>query len=378
MPQTKLHELAEFGQSIWLDYISREMIEGGELQRWLDQGLRGLTSNPSIFNQAISKSTEYDERIAQLKEAGKSVFEIYDELTTKDIRDALDIFKPVYESTQGLDGYVSLEINPQLAHNEEESIKEGKRLFEKVNRPNLMIKVPATKAGFPVIEALLADGINVNATLIFSREQYRETAQAFLKGVERLSQRQGDLTQIRSVASVFISRIDTMVDQLIDEKAAAKADETPPAELQSLKGKAAVANTKLIFEMSRELFADQRFQDLEQKGAARQRVLWGSTSTKNPEYNDVKYVEELIARQSVNTVPEKTLKAFLDHGVVKEALNGDPEVARDIVEQLQKANISMDAVCSKLLDEGVAAFEKAFEELMTSIETKARQLCARP
>ncbi len=367
---TKLHQLAEIGQSIWLDYISRKMLDGGELKAWLDKGLRGLTSNPSIFHQAISQTEDYDEKILQLKEGGMSTFEIYDELTTQDIRDAADSFKSVYEQTQGLDGYVSLEINPQLADDVEESVKEGKRLFEKVNRPNLMIKVPATKAGFTVIEELLANGINVNATLIFSREQYAQTAEAFLKGVERLSQTTEDLSRIRSVASVFISRIDSSVDKLLDDRKKEQA--------QALKGKAAVANSKLIFEDSKRVFAGEKFQSLARKGANPQRVLWGSTSTKDPKYSDVKYVEELIANPTVNTVPEKTLNAFLDHGEVKEALTGDAKEAQDIFIALENQGIVIDDVCLKLLNDGVIAFEKAFEQLLASIETKAGKLCVKP
>ena len=377
MQETKLHQVAKLGQSIWLDYINRSMIEKGKLKERIDQGLRGMTSNPSIFNQVISSSSDYDERIVKWKEKGKSTFEIYDELTVADIQDATDFFKPVYEKTQGLDGYVSLEINPQLADDTKASIKEGKRLFQKVNRPNVMIKVPATLAGFPVIEELLADGVNVNVTLIFSLDQYNETVHAFFRGLGRLSEKTKDLRRIRSVASVFVSRIDTLVDKLIDEKLNGITDPAKKRQLEALKGKAAVANSQIIFAKFKELFAGRTFKDLAKKGAGVQRVLWGSTSTKNPAYSDIKYVAELIANPSVNTVPENTLNAFLDHGQVKETLKGETKQTLEIFRILDEFGISMDAVGLKLLDEGVGAFSKSFVDLLKAIEVKAQQLCSR-
>ena len=314
-----MHELADLGQSIWLDYISRPLLETGALKQWIDDGLAGMTSNPSIFNQAISQSKDYDSEIIRLKSAGKSTFEIYDELTIRDIKEACDNFKGVYEKTNALDGYVSLEINPQLANDTAASIKEGKRLWAKVSRPNVMIKVPSTPAGFPVIEELLGIGINVNVTLIFSLKQYEDSAKAFLAGLERLSKTQSDMSRIASVASIFVSRIDNMADDLLDKKAATAAAKE---KIAFLKGKAAVANCQLVFEKSYEIFSSDRFKALAAKGARIQRVLWASTSTKNPSYSDVKYISELIAKDTVNTVPEKTLKAFMDHGVAKIALRG--------------------------------------------------------
>lgn len=375
MAQTQMHELAKAGQSVWLDYINRSMIESGKLKKLIEDGLRGMTSNPSIFNQVISSSKDYDEKIAQLKDAGKSTFEIYDELTIRDIQDACDLFKPVYETTGRLDGYVSLEINPELANDAEASIKEGQRLFKKVNRPNVMIKVPATKAGFPVIEELLTEGINVNVTLIFSLQQYMDTANAFFKGLERLSKKEKDLSKVRSVASVFVSRIDTMADKMIEDKIKATSDPAAQKQLSALKGKAAVANCKIVYEQAKEFFAGPQFQALAKKNAAFQRVLWGSTSTKNPDYRDVKYVEELIAPDTVNTIPEPTLMAFLDHGQVKDALKGDKKEAAAIHAELKKFDINIDSICQKLLEDGVVAFEKAFADLMQAIETKAKQLC---
>ncbi len=372
MAQTILHELSNLGQSLWLDYISRPLLETGALQKWVDDGLRGMTSNPSIFNQAISQSKDYDEKITELKAAGKTAFEIYDELTIRDIQEACDILKPVYETTKGLDGYVSLEINPQLANDTAASIREGKRLYAKANRKNIMIKVPATPAGFAVIEELLACGINVNVTLIFSLKQYENTANAFIKGLERLSQTQSDLSQIASVASVFVSRIDNTVDELLDKKIPTVSQKE---KLSFLKGKAAVANCQLVFAKACELGSSNRFKKLAASGARFQRVLWASTSTKNPAYSDVKYIDELIAKNTVNTVPEKTLKSFMDHGAAKVALNGSEAGGAGLVMlDLKMQGIDVDAICAKLLSDGVVAFEKSFAELISSIETKSAVL----
>ncbi|MCB9772317.1 MAG: transaldolase [Candidatus Omnitrophica bacterium] len=372
MPQTKIHELSQVGQSIWLDYISRPLLETGALQKWLNDGLRGMTSNPSIFNQSISQSKDYDEKISQLKAAGKNTFEIYDELTIRDIQDACDIFRPVYDVTKGLDGYVSLEINPQLANDTESSIKEGKRLYVKANRPNIMIKVPSTPAGFPVIEELLASGINVNVTLIFSLTQYESTANAFIAGLERLSKTQGDLSHMASVASVFVSRIDNVADDLLDKKIAVSSQKE---KLAFLKGKTALANCQLVYAKSMEIFNGVRFRALAAKGARIQRVLWASTSTKNPAYSDVKYITELIAKDTVNTVPEKTLKAFVDHGITQVALKGGEAGGAGLVlMDLKNQGVDIDDICRKLLSDGVVAFEKSFTELIQSIEAKASQL----
>ena len=374
MTPTKLNELADFGQSIWLDYISRPLLENGTLKKWVDAGLRGMTSNPTIFNQAISSTTDYDDQIIALHEKGKSTFEIYDDLTIRDVQQAADFFKPIYEKTKGLDGYVSLEINPKLAMNVDESIKEGKRLFQKTARANVMIKVPSTHAGFPVIEELLAGGIPVNVTLIFSLEQYKETTKAFLKGLNRFWEAGGDLARIRSVASVFVSRIDTAIDKLLDEKITQTKETAIKSKLESLKGKAAVANCKIIFEQFKTMTASEDFVSLTRNKADVQRVLWASTGTKNPNYSDLKYVTELISIPTVNTVPQKTLEAFMDHGEVKEGLSGIPNDAQAIVNTLNRLGIDLNHICAQLLKEGVAAFEKSFEELLISIETKAARL----
>lgn len=358
----KLDELAQLGQSIWLDNISRAMIESGKLNEEINLGLRGMTSNPSIFDKSISSSSDYDSTIRDLNAKGLSTFEIYDELTIRDVQDAADLFKPVYEKTDGLDGYVSLEINPDLAMKTEETIEEGRRLFKKVNRPNVMFKVPSTDAGFEAISDFLGDGINVNITLIFSTEQYIKTANAYIEGLKRLSQKGGDLNNIRSVASVFVSRVDTAVDKMID----AHEDEA----IKALRGKTAVSNSKLIFNKYKEIFSGDEFSALIEKGANVQRVLWGSTGTKDPSYSDIKYVTELIGNPTVNTLPGKTLDAFLDHGNIEESLSKDVDDARNTINALKDSGIDINDVCLKLLDDGVVAFQKSFRSLLDAIETK--------
>ncbi len=361
MVKSKMQELRQLGQSIWLDYISRPLIEGGKLQNLIDSGLGGITSNPSIFDKAISQSSDYDQKIKTLAEAGKSSFEIYDQLTIKDIQDAADMLSSLYQRTSGLDGYVSLEVNPDLAEKTAETIAEAKRLHQKVKRPNLMVKIPATSAGFAAIEELLASGINVNATLIFSLKQYEDTAYSYIKGIRRWLNNGGNLKQIRSVASVFVSRIDNVVDKKLE-------DSNP------LKGKAAIVNSQLIYKKYCDIFSSSEFNELAAKGASLQRALWASTSTKNPAYSDIKYITELIGKDTVNTIPEATLEAFLEHGVAKEALSLDVKEAIDTVEALKGLGIDLDKVCDDLLVKGVVAFQEAFTSLLKSIETKKEQV----
>lgn len=365
MSKTTIEKLVQFGQSVWLDNISRSMIESGKLKEMVGLGLRGMTSNPTIFDKAIRTSNDYDEKIEELCNLGKSTFQIYDNLTIRDVQDAADIFKSVYDRTDGLDGYVSLEVSPKLAYKTGESIEEAHRLFKKVNRPNVMFKIPATDAGFGAIEVLLSEGININATLIFSVEQYAKTAHAYIKGLNRFLQKGRDLRKILSVASVFVSRIDTAVDNMIGENSSP----------QSLKGKVAVANSKLIFQRYLEIFSSDKFKNLQEKGANIQRVLWGSTSTKNPAYSDIKYVYELIGKNTVNTMPENTFQAFLDHGVIEETLTSDARDAQIVIDSLKGFGIEIDSICAKLLQDGVLAFERSFDSLLASIETKAERLC---
>jgi transaldolase len=371
---TKIQELAEFGQSIWLDYISRSLIEKGRINELVELGVRGMTSNPSIFDKAVGSGCDYDEQIRRLQESGKSVFEIYDDLTVRDIQDAADILRPVYEDTKGFDGYVSLEINPHLARQTAETIEEGRRLHGKVNRPNVMFKVPSTEEGFGAIEALLAEGININVTLIFSQEQYVKTAEAFLSGMSRLAGNGGDLTRTNSVASVFVSRIDTAVDKKLDQLIEAENNETAKEQLLSLRGKAAVTNSELIYQRSLEIFSGKSFEELKKQGANVQRVLWGSTGTKDPAYSDIKYVTELIAKNTVNTLPEKTLDAFLDHGSVGEAVTSDAAGAQALIGKLGSLGIDINEVCARLLEAGVVAFADSFDNLLSTIGAKGTEV----
>ncbi len=373
MEHTKIEQLAEHGQSIWLDYISRSLLDGGKLKILIAQGLRGLTSNPSIFDKAISTSADYDERIAHLKRENKSTFAIYDDLTVGDIQDAADMFKPVYEGSEGLDGYVSLEVNPKLAYDTAQTVEEARRLHRKVDRPNVMFKVPSTDKGFPAIEALLADGINVNVTLIFSLEQYERTVQAYMNGIRKRAGKKCETSTVRSVASVFVSRIDTVVDQQIADRTAS-SDERTKQRLELLTGCAAIANSAIIYARYRELYRSEEFKELASGGAHVQRVLWGSTSTKNPSYSDIKYVSELIAEGTVNTVPEKTLDAFIDHGQAKNALTEDAAMHLRLIEELKTHGIDITTVCAHLLKDGVIAFEKAFDNLLGAIRDKAKKL----
>jgi len=370
MPGTKIEELAELGQSIWLDNINRAMIEDGRLKQQISTGLRGMTSNPSIFDKSISSSSDYDGVIKELAGKSFSTFEIYDELTIRDVQDAADMFRTVYESTGGLDGYVSLEINPDLAMKTEETIEEGRRLYRKVNRPNVMFKVPATDAGFPAIEELLSEGININITLIFSLEQYRKTADSYIRGMKRLLEKGIDPGKVRSVASVFVSRIDSAVDKLIDGRLSQEQDKEIHDKLKALRGRAAVANSGIIFHEYNEIFSGEEFQTMKDKGANIQRVLWGSTGTKDPGYSDIKYVTELIGKNTVNTLPDKTLNFYIDHGSVKESLPGNEGEAKGIPGSLNDLGIDMDKICLKLLEDGVVSFQKSFESLLGAIDNK--------
>jgi transaldolase len=367
MSKTKLHEIAQLGQSLWIDNISRSMITSGKLRSLIDQGLRGQTSNPTIFKQAISQSGDYDTRIQQMAEAGKSTFEIYDELTIKDVQDAADQFRGVYENTKGLDGYVSLEINPKLGNELDSQLKEGMRLWQKLDRPNVMIKVPATQNGLGVVEGLISQGINVNVTLIFSAEQYQQVVWAYLNGLEHLAQNNGDLKKVHSVASIFVSRVDTNIDKKLEGQAAAS----------KLMGKAAVQNCEIVYHKFQKSFEGAQFKALKLKGANVQRVLWASTGTKDPQYSDIKYITELIAADTVNTVPDKTLEAVIDHGVAKVAMPGQVAGAQKTIEELRVLGIDVGMVCNQLLVDGLTAFERSFEELLTSIEEKSKRLCSK-
>ncbi len=363
---TKLHELAELGQAIWLDYIRRSFITSGELNRLVEEGLRGLTSNPSIFEKAIAGSNDYDDDLLRLSEEGKKPLEIYEALAIKDIQMAADTLRPVYEETGGLDGYVSLEVSPDLAYDTQGTIEEGRRLFATVDRPNLMIKVPATEEGIPAVEALIAEGVNVNVTLMFSLEQYDAVAEAFMAGLEALGDDATRLSSVASVASFFVSRVDVMVDNLLDEIRSPAAEE--------LKGTAGIANAKMAYQRFKATFAGERWERLAEQGARVQRLLWASTSTKDPGYSDTMYPDNLIGAQTVNTLPPSTLRAFRDHGSVAPTLETQLTIAEAQLDQLANLGIDLDQVTDDLLEEGVEKFAKPFSALLGSIEDKVQQL----
>ncbi|MGW8223639.1 MAG: transaldolase [Syntrophobacteria bacterium] len=360
---TKLHELAELGQAIWLDYISRSLMASGELQELVDRGLRGVTSNPSIFEKAIAGTGDYDEDLNRLVRDGRSVTEIYENLAMADIRSAADVLRPVYEKSGGADGFVSFEVNPALAHDTEATIAEARRLFASLERPNVMIKVPATAAGIPAIEILIGEGVNVNVTLIFSLEQYEAVATAYIAGLEKLALAGGDVGKVASVASFFISRVDTAVDKALEE--------VGNTEIQ---GKIAIDNAKIAYDRFKEIFSSEGWEKLAAKGAKVQRPLWASTSSKNPAYPDTLYVDNLIGPDTVNTLPPATLDDFLDHGTVAATVETDVDGARMRMAELTKLGIDLDAITNKVLDEGVAAFAKSFEGLIASIAEKRRRL----
>jgi transaldolase / glucose-6-phosphate isomerase len=356
------------GQSVWLDYMQRHLITSGELQRLIEEdGLRGMTSNPAIFEKAITSSTDYVDALGALTGRNLDAMGLYEQLAIRDIQDAADIFRPVYEHSRRGDGYISLEVSPHLAHDTQGTIREARRLWQTVGRPNLMIKVPGTPAGLPAVEQLISEGINVNVTLLFSQEVYERVAEAYIVGLERLAARGGDVSQVASVASFFISRIDTAVDAQV--MARLKAAKTAQARtlLRSLLGKVAIANGKLTYQRFKAIFQGTRWEALAAKGARKQRVLWASTSTKNPHYRDVMYVEELIGPDTINTMPPATLEAFRDHGQVRASLEEDLEAAHDTMEVLAQAGISMQEVTEKLLEEGVRLFAEPFDKLLDTL-----------
>lgn len=363
-----LRRLGALGQSVWLDYIRRDLIDSGGLARLVrDDGVRGVTSNPSIFEKAISGSRDYAGLIADASRQGRSAKAIYEQLAIRDIRDAADVLRTVHAESGARDGFVSLEVSPVLANDTEGTVDEARRLWREVGRGNLMIKVPGTPAGIPAIRELIGDGINVNVTLLFSQAAYEQAAKAYVSGLEALAGRGGNLGGVASVASFFVSRIDTAIDAELERKMAGSAD----AGLAGLRGRAAIANAKLAYRIYRDIVAGDRWRALAAKGAQPQRLLWASTSTKNPNYRDVIYVEELVGRDTVNTIPPATLDAFRDHGRVRESLVEDLEGARQVFAELQRQGISFASVTDRLLDEGVKLFADAFEKLLAAVAAEA-------
>jgi transaldolase len=366
MTTTKLHQLAELGQSVWLDYMHRSLINSSGLRSYVEHGLRGITSNPAIFEKAIAQSNLYDGQIQELAQEGKSAQEIYDELTFEDARRAADVLRPVYDATEGKDGYFSLEVDPHLAHDAKSSGEAARRFIKAVNRPNLMVKIPATAEGMTAIRTLTAEGQNINITLMFSLEQYDQVAEAFLSGLEERVNVFHELKPIVSVASLFVSRIDTKVDKLLDK--------INTSESKALRGKIGIANAKMVYQRFKELFQGERWQRLVEKGAHLQRVLYGSTGTKDPGYLDVLYAENLIGPDTVNTMPPETIEAFLDHGKVELTLERDLDAARTQLAQLETLDINLNDVTRQLLDEAVEKFVKPFDSVLKTISERQAKL----
>ena len=365
-----LLQLIECGQSYWLDNLTRAMITKGDLERRVrDEGLRGVTSNPAIFHKAIAGSEDYDSQIRELVAAGKDVAETYERLVVTDVRDACDVLRPVYDASQGVDGFVSLEVSPHLAHDTEGTMLEARRLSQAVRRPNLFIKIPGTLEGIPAIEEMLYEGININITLLFAIARYEAVAEAYMRALERrLAQGKG-VDRLASVASFFLSRIDVLTDELLGELMKKKAN--PSAE--RLLGKFAIANAKLAYQSFKKMVADKRGRGLEEKSARVQRLLWASTSTKNPRYSDVYYVEPLVGANTVNTMPNETIAAFADHGkVVKDAVESGVDEARQVLAELERLGIDPDGVTEQLLREGVQKFIEPFDKLMKALAEKRR------
>lgn len=370
-----LQGLLTYGQSMWLDYIRRDLFTSGELKKMIaDDGLRGMTSNPSIFEKAIGESSLYDDMLKSL--AARPDLDTtarYEQIAIRDIQDAADLLRPVYESSKFRDGYVSLEVSPLLAMKTQETIEEARRLWKAVNRENVMIKVPGTAEGLPAIRQLVGEGININVTLLFAQEVYVQVAEAYIAGLEDLAKRGGNLKKMASVASFFISRIDTLVDSSIDDKLKTTTDSQSQTLLKNLKGKVAIANGKLTYKRYQLIFGGPRWQTLAAQGAQTQRVLWASTSTKNPAYRDVMYVEELIGLDTVDTMPPATIDAFRDHGRLRNSLTEDVAGAQNVMDNLARAGISIKEVTAKLTTDGVKLFADAFRKLLAAVEKNTQQ-----
>src|SRR6266516_3606609 len=366
MHDSNLHKLSALGQSVWIDYLSRDLLETGELARMMsDDAVVGVTSNPTIFQKAISQGERYDAQLKEILASGEpDAKEVFLQLSSRDIADACDLLRPIWDEGQGLDGYVSWEVDPNLAYDREATIAEARRLHEWIERPNLYVKIPATKPGLGAIEEMIAAGRNINVTLIFSLERHQEVMEAYIHGVERLVDSGGDPSTVHSVASFFVSRVDTETDKRLDELGG--HDE--------LKGKLAIANAKLAYQRYKELFSGERWEALAAKGATPQRCLWASTSTKNPVYRDVMYVEELIGPATVNTMPQETIEAFQDHGRVEETLTRGAGNARKLLDKLADVGVDYDDVVETLEQEGVQKFADSFHELIEGIRSKHGEL----
>ncbi|PMB47073.1 transaldolase [Fischerella thermalis CCMEE 5330] len=378
MTTNHLLEIKNYGQSIWMDNLSRDIIQSGELKDLVEnKGICGITSNPTIFEKAIANNAMYDRDIEAGVRAGLPIYKIYESLVFKDIRDACDILRPVYEASNGLDGYVSIEVPPTIAHDTEATIVEARRYFQEIGRENVMIKIPGTEPGLPAVEQVISEGINVNITLLFSVQSYINTAWAYIRGLEKRAAQGQDISKIASVASFFLSRIDSNIDGKIDAKLAKGVDDpNVEAKLKAIKGKVAIANAKIAYQEYKKIVQSDRWQALVVKGAKVQRLLWASTSTKDPNYSDVMYVDELIGPDTVNTLPPATIEACADHCNVANRLETNLEEAYNLMESLKDpdVNIDINTVMDELLTEGIDKFVKPFQSLMNSLEKKVKQL----
>jgi len=370
MKNNPLKQLETLGQSIWLDYIRRDLVAAGGLRRLIEEdGLRGMTSNPSIFEKAIADSHDYDEDIRDLALKGKGAAAIYETISQRDVQSAADEFRPVYERTDGSDGYVSLEVNPHLAHDTHGTTEEARRLWAALNRPNVFIKVPATAEGLPAIRQLISEGINVNVTLLFGLPRYRQVVEAYIAGIEARAGQGMPVKLVTSVASFFISRIDALLDPLLEKLMARDGQEADLA--KKTRGRVAIASAKVAYQIYKDIFGGDRFGKLAARGARVQRLLWASTSTKNPDFSDVKYVEALIGPDTVNTVPPETLDAYRDHGQPSARLEQDVGEARRVLERLPELGVCIDHLTQQLEDEGVEKFNKPFDKLMATLAQRS-------
>jgi transaldolase len=375
--KTTLQQMFDLGQSPWIDNITRDMLRDGTLQGLIDRGIVGQTSNPTIFQKAISGSKLYEDDLRRMIRQDKSVNDIFDELIIDDIRNAALMFRPVYDRTGGKDGYVSIEVLPTLAYSTEKTLSEAKRLFATVGQPNIFVKIPGTQDGLPAIRRSIAEGININITLLFSVDNYRQVADAYMAGLEDRVKAGRPIDRTHSVASFFVSRVDTSVDKKLDELIAGAADSGRKQELRGLQGKAAIANAKMAYLAYKEIVSEDRWQSLASKGANVQRCLWASTSTKNPDYPDLLYVDALIGAETVDTMPTVTIEAFLEHGKVAPTLEQDLDRATDALRRLEDLGISMDEVTAQLQTDGVKLFSESFEDLLGAIAKKREEMLAK-
>jgi transaldolase len=370
-----LLQLKTLGQSVWYDTVDRAQLVSGQFKRLLDEdGIVGVTSNPTIFQKSISHGTAYDEQMTQIIREGKDTNAIYEGLVIRDIQTVADMLRPIYDSTSMKDGYVSLEVSPDLAHDTEKTIAEVRRFWHLVNRPNLMIKIPATPEGIPAVQAMLTEGFNINITLIFSLDSYRRVAEAYLNALEDRNAEGKDISHIASVASFFVSRVDTLVDKLLEDRIKATSDSAEQQRLKALEGKAAIANARLVYQEFKRIFNTPRFETLKHSGAHLQRPLWASTSTKNPAYRDVLYAEQLIGPDTVDTMPLETIEDFRDHGIVKPTVENDLDQARAELDALEQIGIHYDAITQQLQDEGVQKFADSFHELFQGLAAKQKAI----